>query len=100
MDFEWDDDKNRKNLEKHKVNFEQAKTIFDDPHAIELEARKNDEYRIIRIGKSETRFILLVVYTLRDMVVRIISARQADKNERSLYLEYKLNTLEDESTDS
>ena len=100
MEFEWDEDKNRKNIEKHKINFEEAKTIFDDLDAIELEARRNGEYRIVRIGKTATRFILLVVYTLRGMVVRLISARQADKEERNLYLADKFKNQEDESTDS
>jgi uncharacterized protein len=96
--FEWDENKNRKNLEKHKINFEEAKTIFDDPDAIEMEADHNGEYRIIRIGKTATKFILLVVYTLRDLVVRLISARQANKDERNLYIEQKFKNHGDESS--
>lgn len=71
------------------MSFEEAKTIFDDPSAIELEASRNGEYRIIRIGKTATKFILLVVYTIRGLVVRLISARQANKEERNLYIEEK-----------
>lgn len=98
MKFEWDESKNQKNTEKHKVNFEEAKTIFDDPDAIELEASRNGEYRIIRIGKTATKFILLVVYTLRGLVVRLISARQANKDERNLYIEHKFKNHSDESS--
>jgi uncharacterized protein len=98
MKFEWNENKNRKNLEKHKINFEEAKTIFDDPDAIEMEADHNGEYRIIRIGKTATKFILLVVYTLRDLVVRLISARQANKDERNLYIEQKFKNHGDESS--
>ena len=85
-------------MKKHKVDFDEAKTIFDDPDAIELEASRNGEYRIIRIGKTATKFILLVVYTLRGLVVRLISARQANDDERSLYLEHKFKNLNDENS--
>ncbi|HMO41635.1 MAG TPA: BrnT family toxin [Saprospiraceae bacterium] len=97
-EFEWDEDKNRRNTKKHKVNFEEAKTIFDDPSAIEFEASRNGEYRIIRIGKSATKFILLVVYTIRGIVVRLISARQANKEERNLYIEEKFKNQDDGSS--
>ncbi|HMQ48666.1 MAG TPA: BrnT family toxin [Saprospiraceae bacterium] len=97
-EFEWDEDKNRRNTEKHKVSFEDAKTVFDDPNAIEFEASRNGEYRIIRIGKTATKFILLVVYTIRGLVVRLISARQARKDERNLYIEEKLKKQDDESS--
>jgi len=43
--FEWDEDKNLGNTKKHKVNFEEAKTVFDDPSAMEFEASRNGEYR-------------------------------------------------------
>lgn len=97
-EFEWDEDKNRRNTKKHKVNFEEAKTVFDDSSAIEFEASRNGEYRIIRIGKSATKFILLVVYTIRGLVVRLISARQASKDERNLYIEEKFKNQGDGSS--
>ena len=99
-EFEWDEEKNRRNTEKHKVGFEEAKTVFDDPNAIEFEASRNGEYRIIRIGKTATKFILLVVYTLRGLVVRLISARQANKDERNLYFEEKFKKQDDENSNS
>ena len=95
--FEWDENKNSKNKEKHKIGFEAAQSIFDDQHAIEFEATRNGEYRIIRIGKTAAKFILLVVYTMRGMVVRLISARQANKKERNLYIEHKIKNQKDEN---
>lgn len=100
MEFDWDENKNRKNVEKHKVNFKEAKTIFDDPDAIEMEASRDGEYRVVRIGKTATKFILLVVYTLRGLVVRLISARQAKKDERNLYIEHKFKNHDDASSNS
>ena len=95
--FEWDENKNKnkKNTRKHKVNFEEAKTVFDDPDAIEFEASRNGEYRLIRIGKSAAKFILLVVYTVRGLLVRLISARQASIDERNLYIEEKFKNQDD-----
>lgn len=98
--FEWDEDKNQRNIQKHKVNFEEAATVFDDPNAIEFEANRNGEYRIIRIGKSATKFILLVVYTIRGLMVRLISARQASKEERNLYIEEKFKNQDDGGSNS
>ncbi|MEM1215630.1 MAG: BrnT family toxin [Bacteroidota bacterium] len=100
MRFEWDDEKNKRNQEKHKIDFEEAKTIFSDDSSIEFEASRNDEYRVIRIGKTATKFILFVVYTMRGLVIRLISARQANKKERKLYIERKLKAKDDESTNS
>lgn len=97
--FEWDENKNAKNKAKHKIGFEEAKTVFSDKDAIELEANRNGEYRIIRIGKTAAKFILLVVYTMRGMVVRLISARQANRKERNLYIEEKFKNQADENPD-
>lgn len=98
MKFEWDENKNSKNKKKHKIGFEESKTVFDDQDAIELEAIRNGEYRIIRIGKTAAKFILLVVYTMRGLAVRLISARQANKEERNLYIEHKFKNQRNESS--
>ena len=97
--FEWDENKNAKNKAKHKVGFEEAKTVFSDKDAIELEASRNGEYRIIRIGKTAAKFILFVVYTMRGMVARLISARQANRKEQNLYIEHKFKKQADENPD-
>jgi uncharacterized DUF497 family protein len=97
--FEWDENKNTKNKAKHKIGFEEAKTVFSDKDAIELEASRNGEYRVIRIGKTAAKFILLVVYTMRGIVVRLISARQANRKERNLYIEEKFKNQANEGPD-
>jgi uncharacterized DUF497 family protein len=53
----------------------------------------------LRIGKTATKFILFVVYTMRGVVIRLISARQANSAERNLYIERKFKAQGDEDTD-
>lgn len=100
MKYEWDDSKNKKNKEKHDIGFEDAASVFDDDSSLEFDATKNGEYRIVRIGKTATKYILFVVYTFRGVFVRLISARQASKSERNLYIERKLKDQDDENTNS
>ncbi len=85
MKFEWDEDKNIINKEKHKISFETAAYVFDDPYYIEMFDFEHsvDEDRYIAIGKVGD--ILLVVFTERKDTIRLISARLATNAERSLY---------------
>ena len=90
--FEWDENKARQNRRKHKVSFEEAKTVFNDPLLITFrdEYHSGDEERFISIGTSSR--ILLVVHTERwesggTTVVRIISAQKATASERKVYEE-------------
>jgi len=87
-DFEWDNAKAAANLAKHGVNFEQAREAFDDPFAIDFVDDREDygEHRLILVGMVESR-LLVVVHTLRRDKVRIISAREAQPNERRQYHE-------------
>jgi len=87
-DFEWDDDKAASNLTKHGVSFDDARSVFRDPFAIELiDDRENyAEERYILIGMSIDN-LLVVVHTQRDERNRIISARKAEANERRFYHE-------------
>jgi uncharacterized DUF497 family protein len=86
--FEWDEDKNRANIEKHGVDFNFAKRIFDDENRIEeyddLHSTYNEErYRVVGMVDSE---ILFVVETeLESGRIRIISARYADKIYQDAY---------------
>ena len=86
MPFDWDEDKNAKNKEKHNIDFHFASKIFEDENRIEWEDRRHDygEKRFITIGKI-INSIVVVVYTLRKAVIRIISARPAKRKERDLY---------------
>jgi uncharacterized DUF497 family protein len=85
MEFEWDENKNRINIENHHVSFSQAAKIFDGD-VLEWEDTRKEygETRIIAIGRSEGR-LLRVVYTERGNKIRIISARKANKNDRRNY---------------
>jgi hypothetical protein len=87
-DFEWDEAKAAANLAKHGVSFEQACQAFDDPFAFDFVDDREDygENRLILFGMVENR-ILVVAHTLRDDKVRIISAREAEPNERRKYHE-------------
>ncbi len=88
MRFEWDENKNSKNLEKHGIDFNDAITIFDDDERIEAVDNRNNygEERVQVIGEAKPG-ILLVVYTWRKSKSsrRMISARTASKKERALY---------------
>ena len=90
MKFEWDKKKNESNRQKHGISFDEAKTIFHGPMLTVEDKRKDyDENRKISIGELENGIAaLVVVHTDRKNVVRIISARKANKKERGLYYEY------------
>ena len=84
--FSWDPAKNRANIRKHDISFSAAAKIFDGPRLEEEDTRQDyGEPRIIALGRSERR-ILYVVYTRRNSVIRIISARKANRDEREEYL--------------
>lgn len=90
--FEWDENKAESNLQKHKVSFEEARTIFDDEFLITFldELHSIDEQRFISIGYSKTNRILLAVHlqhskNIDDILIRIISCRKATALEREIY---------------
>ena len=87
--FEWDERKSRENKRKHKVSFEEAQTVFLDENAIRFfdPDHSQDEDRFIMLGMSFTLRVLVVCHCYRgdDSVIRIISARKADKHEQSDY---------------
>jgi uncharacterized DUF497 family protein len=90
MRFEWDDKKNATNLRKHRVDFETATFVFDDPHQLLIRDRVVDgEERWQTIGLADGLLLLLVVHTFEDdeyeETVRIISARKAESHERRVY---------------
>jgi uncharacterized protein len=92
MRFEWDERKNRSNRAKHKVSFETAKLVFDDPFAVSIPDRLvNDEQRWQTLGLAGGLVILLVAHTYRDQdgeeMIRIVSARKATARERKIYEE-------------
>ena len=86
MDFEWDDQKNERNLRVHKLSFEQSVSVFLDPlRAFTVDDREAyGEERLTMYGQAEGR-LLAVTYTMRGESVRIISARKATRQERQRY---------------
>ena len=87
MEFEWDSIKNQRNIEKHGIDFTDAVRIFERPTLTVVDNRRNyGEKRIAAMGTVED-VILYVVYTVRDSVRRIISARRANRRERKKYFE-------------
>ena len=86
MDFEWDENKNQKNISKHGVDFNQAKEVFSDKkRTISPDQRANyGEDRWKTVG-SILGAIFSVIYTIRQTTIRIISARKANKKERRDY---------------
>ena len=89
LSFEWDENKNRINQAKHKVSFEEAKTVFYDERALVIDdpEHSQDEERFIILGMSAKANLLIVCHCYRsaDSVIRIISARKATKTESSYY---------------
>lgn len=87
----WDDAKNRANLRKHGLSFEEASVLFmrgDDYLEIFDEVHSDEEDRFIAVGPID-RGVILIVYTEREEdIVRIISARRATKRETRLYRTY------------
>lgn len=85
--FEWDPEKARANVQKHGVALEEARSCFYDPRQIAFydPEHSNDEDRELLIAHSNQGRVLLVSYTLRTDVVRIISARKATKSEEVRY---------------
>jgi len=87
--FEWDEEKNRAGIKKHGVSFEEAQTVFLDENAVRFydPDHSEDEDRFIMLGMSFRLRILVVCHCYRenDYVIRIISARKADKQESKSY---------------
>ncbi len=90
MRFEWNHDKDRANQAKHKVSFDTACLVFDDPYHISIQDRfDNDEERWQTLGMVGGATLLLVAHIViekkHEDSIRIISARKATKKERHFY---------------
>jgi uncharacterized protein len=90
MRFEGDDEKNRSNLAKHKVSFDTAIAVFEDPFALSVQDRIVDgEERWQTSGTIDGVILLIVAHTWRDdegeEVIRLISGRKATGIERRAY---------------
>ena len=83
--FEWDDEKNRINISKHSIDFNDAAKVFADENRVEWFDKYHSDYedRYITLGMVDD--ILYVVYTERDLAIRLITARKATPRERRKY---------------
>ena len=87
MSFEWDLKKAAGNLRKHGVDFADAVTALEDDLALTVDDHHPREHRFITIGTDALGRVLVVAYTFRGEVIRIISAREATPRERRQYSE-------------
>ena len=90
IQFERDDNKNKTNIKKHGISFEEASSVFNDDDALIITDTKHfdKEDRFLLIGFSYKYNLLVVCHCYRnnESVIRIISARKATKNEQKQYL--------------
>ncbi|MBS0170749.1 MAG: BrnT family toxin [Nitrospira sp.] len=84
MEFEWDRSKAKRNLQKHRISFDEAVTVFYDPLAATVDDVDHSvsERRYLTIGYSARGRLLVVAHTDRGTAVRIVSARLATAGER------------------
>ena len=91
MKYEWNEDKNKLNQKKHGISFEEAKEVFEDPlHISKLDHRFSYfEERWITVGATSKHKVLVVANLFftddGEEIIRIISARKANKQERDSY---------------
>lgn len=87
MAYQWNRDKAAANFRKHGIDFADAVSIFSDDLAITIPDERFDEERFVTIGVDAFGRVLVVVYTMRDDEIRIVSARKATRQERQQYEE-------------
>jgi hypothetical protein len=89
IQFQWDETKNKSNISKHSISFQEAQTAFHDPHAriIPDPEHSTSEDRFILLGLSHRLNLLIVCHCYRESeeIIRIISARKATKHESLQY---------------
>ena len=88
MEFEWNESKAQRNLKKHGVSFEEAKTVFDDPLYLDFydPDHSESENRFLLVRASATNRVLIVSHTERGGAIRIISAREATHTTGAVFI--------------
>ena len=93
IEFEWDEKKDRINIEKHGISFDEASTVFYDDYAIMFDDPDHSDYEdrflILGITRRENLCIVSHCYRREDEIIRIISARKATKREMKTYNDYR-----------
>jgi uncharacterized DUF497 family protein len=89
LQFTWDPKKAAANLRKHRVAFPEAATAFADPLSITIPDPDHSigEERVVLIGQSDRRRLVVVAHVERGELIRLISARLATRRERKTYEE-------------
>jgi uncharacterized protein len=89
MGFEWDENKAERNLSKHGISFNKAKTVFDDLLYVDFydPDHSEDEERYLIVGQSNRGRLLIVSYTERGDSIRLISTREVTRTEQEAYEE-------------
>jgi uncharacterized DUF497 family protein len=87
VEFEWGPDKAATNVQKHRVEFAEAMTVFGDPLEVTIPDpdHSQGEFRFLSLGVSGAGRLLVVAYTEREGRIRIINAREATSQERRQY---------------
>ena len=86
MRITWDPAKAAENLRRHRVRFEEAGEVLRDPFALTRDDPRHEEQRFVTLGATQTGKLLVVVYAYADNdTIRLISAREASRAERSSY---------------
>ncbi|MEL6938504.1 MAG: BrnT family toxin [Cyanobacteria bacterium J06598_1] len=87
MKFDWNEEKAKKNLNKHGISFNEAASVFDDPLFLSFADLDHsiEERRFIIMGESIKGHLLVVSYTDREDITRLISARPVTRKERKAY---------------
>jgi len=94
MKIEWDPSKNQSNIRKHRISFQEASEVFDDPLHVSVLDQRIDytEERWITLGQTKKFLLVVVAHTYIDIdgneTIRIISARKATRKERRNYEDY------------
>lgn len=96
MKLEWNELKNRINLEKHGLSFEDAEAVFNSQTVTFLDDRQDyGETRFITLGRLADRIVVLI-HTLRGDNIRIISMRKANEREQKIYHEQLKETRQND----
>ena len=89
VEVEWDGRKAEANHRKHGVRFVAAVAVLYDEHAVTIVDHRAVETRYVKVGADTSGRILVIVYSLRGSLHRLISARRATRRERRRYCEGK-----------
>jgi uncharacterized protein len=86
--YVWDEPKRKSNLKKHGIDFRDAHLVYENPDKCTYDASRHDEYRLMDVAMAVIKGRLLtLVYTESEEVVRVISFRNASREERKRYEE-------------